>query len=119
MKVAVTASGTDLDSEVDPRFGRARYFLVVEADSKDVQVLDNSPGVNAAGGAGVQAAQRIAQAGAKVLITGHCGPNAHRVLTQAGIKVYLGASGTVRDAIEQFQRGDLQDGSVPDVPGHW
>ena len=119
MKVAVTATGTTLESDVDPRFGRARRFLVVDTDSRDVQVIENAEGAKAMSGAGVQAAQRIAESGAEVLITGHCGPNAFRALGAAGVSVYVGASGSVEHALEELESGRLKEAGAPDVGGHW
>ena len=118
MKVAVTSTGKDLASEVDPRFGRARWFLVVDADTGDVEAIDNSKGGSAASGAGVQAAQRIAGAGAEYVLTGHCGPNAFRALEAAGVKVIVDVGGTVQEAIDRLARGELEAASGADVGGH-
>jgi len=119
MRVAVTAQGPTLDSPVDPRFGRCRYFVVWDDETEQIEVIDNSAGLVAAGGAGVQAAEKVANAGVRAVITGHCGPNAHRALTAAGIKIYLGGDGTVAQAIEQWKQGQLKEGAGPDVSGHW
>jgi predicted Fe-Mo cluster-binding NifX family protein len=108
-----------MDSEVDPRFGRARSFIVVDTDSGEATVVDNSSGTGAAQGAGIQAAERICHLGAECLITGHCGPKAFRALEAAGIAVYTGASGTVADAVEQLRSGALERARQPDVGGHW
>jgi len=119
MRVAVTATGTTLSSEVDPRFGRAGSFLVIDTETRDVEILDNTAGVEAMSGAGVQAAQRVVQSGAEVLITGHCGPNAFRTLSAAGVKVLSGASGTVEEALAKLESGDLEEADSADVTGHW
>ena len=92
MKVAVTSRGKDLDSQVDPRFGRAAYILIVEMDDENVVALDNSENVNAFKGAGIQAAAMVGDSGADVLLTGFCGPNAFRTLEAAGVKVANNAS---------------------------
>jgi len=119
MKVAVTATGQDTASSVDPRFGRAQWVLVVDTETKAVEVLDNSAGVSAASGAGVQAAERVARAGVEYLLTGHCGPNAFRALDAAGIKVVTGVEGTVKEALERLARGELKPSRGADVGGHW
>ena len=119
MRVAVTATGATLSSEVDPRFGRAKAFLVIDTETKNVEVLDNAAGVGAMSGAGVQAAQRIVESGAEALITGHCGPNAFKTLSAAGVTVLLGASGTVEDALAALESGDLKETGSADVAGHW
>ena len=119
MKIAVTSRGAELDSEVDPRFGRARYFVIVDTDSGEAQAVDNEQNLNAAQGAGPQAAQLVAQHGGEALLTGHVGPNAFRALSAAGIKIYSGAEGTVRDAVEQFKAGKLAQAGGADVQGRW
>jgi len=104
MKVAVTAQGGDLASELDPRFGRARWFVVVDTETGAHEALDNSVGVDASSGAGIASGQRIAESGAGVVITGHCGPNAERVLNSAGIRIIQRTGGTVAEAIDAFKR---------------
>ncbi len=105
MKIAVTSKGTDLASEVDPRFGRAAHILIVDSSSLGVEVLDNSENVNAFKGAGIQAASMVSDKGASVLLTGFCGPNAFKTLNAAGIKVVNDVSGTVQDAVAAFSEG--------------
>ncbi len=119
MKVIVSSIGESLDSQVDPRFGRASTFLLVDTDTNEIKSIDNSAGASAAQGAGIQAAETVSRHGAECLITGHCGPKAFRTLQAAGIKVYTGASGTIADAIEAFRAGTLQLSTAPDVGGHW
>lgn len=119
MKVIVTASGRTADSPVDPRFGRAPHFIVVDTASGVVEAVDNADGVSAGQGAGVQAAQRVAGVGAECLITGHCGPKAFRALDAAGIAVYTGATGSVAHALEMLAAGQLKRAGGPDVGGHW
>ena len=100
MKIAVTSKGKDLDAAVDPRFGRAAYIIVVDTDSLEFEVLDNTENVNAFKGAGIQAATMISNKDAQVLLTGFCGPNAFKTLEAANIKVVDDVNGTVRDAVE-------------------
>jgi predicted Fe-Mo cluster-binding NifX family protein len=107
MKIAVTASGDTLESKVDPRFGRARWFLIVDTESGEHEAIDNLSSVEAASGAGVQSAQRVVDSGAEYLITGRCGPNAARALENGGIKVIEGVGGTVMDAIDAIKKGGL------------
>ncbi|MGD8537736.1 MAG: NifB/NifX family molybdenum-iron cluster-binding protein, partial [Candidatus Aminicenantes bacterium] len=102
----ITATGKDLDAEIDPRFGRAPYFLVVQPDSQDFEVFAN-PNIDAAGGVGIQSAQFAVEKKASVVITGQCGPNAERVLSSSGIRIVNGAKGKVKDAIQQFLKEDL------------
>lgn len=119
VRLAITASGAELSSKVDQRFGRARYLLVVETPERTVLAVDNQAGMNAAQGAGIQAAQSVIDNGAKVLITGHIGPKAFRALKAAGIEVYLTPEGTVDEAISQFEAGSLELTPAADVNSHW
>jgi len=118
MKIAVSSTGPDLDAQVDPRFGRAQHLLIVDTDDLEFEAVAN-PNVAAGGGAGIQTAQMIANKGAEAVLTGNCGPNAYRTLVAAGIQVYAGVSGSVRDAIDAFKGGKLGPLSEPSVPGHF
>lgn len=118
MKLAITVQGNDLQSPVDPRLGRCQQFLLVNSDTLEYEVLQN-PNVGAAGGAGIQTAQLLASQGVEVVITGNCGPNAFATLQAAGIPVYIGASGTVQQAIDLYQQGKLQSAAAPNVGGHF
>lgn len=119
MKVAVSATQPDSGAQVDPRFGRSHSFMVYDTDSGSWQSLENSPNLNAAQGAGIQAAEMIAGSGVAAVITGHCGPKAYRALSSAGISVYTGCVGTVADALAEFEQGRLSLADGPDVEGHW
>ena len=119
MKIIVTASDRDLDAAVDPRFGRARYFVVVDTDTDKHEIVDNIQNLNAAQGAGVQAAQTVAGLGAEAILTGHCGPKAYRILEAAGMRLHVGITGTVREAIARFKEGNLSTADGPDVEQHW
>ena len=119
MKIAIPSTGETLDAQLDARLGRARCFLLYDTDSGQFEVLDNDQNVNAPQGAGVQAGQKIADSGADAVLTNNCGPKAFRVLTSAGVDVYLGAQGTVAQAIEAFQAGELTLADEANVEGHW
>ncbi len=119
MKVAVSAVGDTLESAVDPRFGRAARFVIVDTDTGEFCAIDNSENLFAAQGAGIQAAQMISQSDAEFLITGHCGPKAFKALEAAGVKVISGVEGTVAEAIEQLKAGTVQPSNGADVDGHW
>jgi len=119
MKVAVTSQGRELNSPVDPRFGRAKYFVVVDTETGNFSVADNSQNLNAAQGAGIQAGKNVAELGAEAVITGHVGPKAFATLQAGGVAIYAGASGTIADAIEQFKAGALKQSGRADVEGHW
>ncbi|MCK4937662.1 MAG: NifB/NifX family molybdenum-iron cluster-binding protein [Methanosarcinales archaeon] len=117
MKIAITASGDNLDSQLDPRFGRCQNFLIIDPDTMDFEAMPNESAM-ASGGAGIQAAQTIVNTGINTLITGNLGPNAYEILSAAGIETMTGASGTVRHALEQYNNGSLQSASGATVGTH-
>jgi len=109
MKIAFATSGDTLDSPMDPRFGRAVNFLIYDEERKDVTVLSNANAA-AAQGAGLKAAETIAQAGAKVLITRDCGPKALDALKRASITIYHAqAAASIKAALEAYQAGKLPE----------
>lgn len=119
MKIAVTSRGTDLDSDVDPRFGRAAYILIVNSETFDFEVMDNNENVAALKGAGIQAAGAVANKGADVLLTGFCGPNAFKALKAGNVGVANNAKGSVREAVTAYLRGDLPLSEEANVEGNW
>ena len=119
MKIAVTSKGKDLDSPVDPRFGRAAYILLVDTLTLAVEVLDNSENVNAFKGAGIQAAAMVSDKGAEALLTGFCGPNAFTTLSAGGVKVANDVQGTVREAVVAFNEGKVSFADKANAQGHW
>ncbi|MFA6929394.1 MAG: NifB/NifX family molybdenum-iron cluster-binding protein [Lentisphaeria bacterium] len=119
MKIAITTAGKDLSAALDKRFGRAPTFLIYDLEQETFTLIDNQQNLNAAQGAGIQAAENVARQEVDVLLTGHCGPKAFRVLKAAGIKVYNTAAATVREALDQFRQGKLKEADDADVEGHW
>jgi len=117
MKVCVTASGSGLDAPLDPRFGRCAYFVIVDLETMDAESIANTS-ASSSSGAGIQAAQTVANAGAEILITGNLGPNAAQSLAAAGVKTFLDQTGNVRDAVERYKRGELKELSSASVPPH-
>jgi predicted Fe-Mo cluster-binding NifX family protein len=119
MKIAISSQGTDLNASVDPRFGRARCFLIVDTETNQVAVVDNAANANAMQAAGVQTAQAVAATGVRAVLSGHVGPKAFTALRAAGIDVYTGVAGAAREAVEAFRAGKLAAAAAPDVQGHW
>ncbi|WP_419784151.1 NifB/NifX family molybdenum-iron cluster-binding protein [Maridesulfovibrio sp.] len=119
MKIAISCQGNDLNGEIDPRFGRAKGFLVCDTDADTQEYIDNTQNLNAAQGAGIQSAQNVAATGASAIITGHVGPKAFTALDKGSIKVYLIGGGTVAEALASFQEGKLEAATDADKPGHW
>lgn len=118
MKICVSATANSLDAQVDPRFGRCPYFVIVDSETLQFEAIPNVAS-GAMSGAGIQAAQTMASKGVKVLITGNVGPNAFQALAAAGIKVVVGAFGTVRQVVEKYKRGELRETGSPTVSGHF
>lgn len=118
MKIGVSASAASLDSKVDARFGRCPYFVIVDSETMGYTVVTNDS-TNAAHGAGIQAAQTVANQGVEVVITGNVGPNAFNVLNAAGIKVVTGGTGTIKEAVTKYNNGELQEVTNPTVGGHF
>ncbi len=119
MKVAVTSQGKELSSEIDPRFGRAKWLLVVDTETGLSEAYDNAVNLNLAQGAGISSAKAVIDACAEVVLTGNCGPNAERTLSAAGVKLYTGVAGTVSEAIELFRNGKLAEAAGPNVQSHF
>jgi predicted Fe-Mo cluster-binding NifX family protein len=119
MKIAVTAKGKDLDAEIDPRFGRALYIIIIDSESMEYEVIDNAENVNALKGAGIQTAALISEKGVDVLLTGFCGPNAFKTLNAGGVKVANDVTGTVTEAVTAFKDGTFSFADNANVEGHW
>ena len=118
MKIAVTSAGKTLDSQVDPRFGRAACFIIVDTETMEFSAIGNE-NVAAAGGAGISSAKAVIDAGAEAVLTGNCGPNAERTLSAADVKLYTGLTGTVAEAVELFKSGKLTEAAGPNVQSHF
>lgn len=114
MKVCVTSEGKTLESKVDPRFGRCGYFIIADSDTLEFEAVSN-PNLEAMGGAGVQSGQLMSSKGVKAVITGNVGPNAYQTLEAGGVGIFTGASGTVVEAIEKYNNGELKSASGPSV----
>ena len=115
MKIAVSATHRSLDADVDPRFGRCMCFIIVETEDNEIKSHKeiSNEAVQATRGAGIQAAQTVANAGVEVVITGNIGPNAFNVLSQTGIKVVTGATGKVSEVVEKYLKGELKETKKP------
>ncbi len=117
MKICVTSEGSSLDSKVDPRFGRCQHFIIVDTDTLEFEEIEN-PNIESMGGAGIQSAQLVASKKIKAVLTGNVGPNAFQTLQAAGIEIFTGASGTVKEAIEKYKKGEFKAVSGPSVSSH-
>ncbi|OGC22843.1 dinitrogenase iron-molybdenum cofactor biosynthesis protein [candidate division WOR-1 bacterium RIFOXYB2_FULL_42_35] len=118
MKVCITASGNNLDSVIDPRFGRCQNFIIVDPETLEFKSIPN-PNIDSSGGAGIQSGQLVASEGAKAILTGNVGPNAFQTLSSLGLKVFTGVSGTVKEALELYKEGKLKETGSPSVDNHF
>ncbi len=118
MKIAVTSTGPTLDNDVEARFGRCAYFLIIDTNTMQFEAIEN-PNIALGGGAGIQSAQLMSEKGVTTVLTGNCGPNAFNVFGQAGIQVIVGISGNIRNAVEQFKAGNFASADGPNVQSHF
>jgi len=118
MKIAISSNGADQNAQVDPRFGRCPYFVIIDTESGKTEAIANAA-QSAGGGAGIQAAQTVADQGAETVLTGNVGPNAHRALQAAQITVITGVSGSVSDALKAFSEGQYKATDSPTVQSHF
>ena len=119
MKIAVSAEGNDIQSKVDPRFGRAAYFIIYNTDDDSFEAVSNDINVQAMQGAGVQAAQTVAGKRVDWVVSGNMGPKAFRGLKAAGIKIAAWDKGTVEEAVKLIKENKLEEISQANVEGHW
>ena len=119
MKIAVSSKGKDLTSEIDPRFGRAGYFVIVDSETLDYEAVENTQNLNLPQGAGIQSSKTVVNAGAEIVVTGNCGPKAYKALTEAGVRIALDGTGRVIDAVQKFKNGLLSFTEEANVEGHW
>ncbi|HUU19454.1 MAG TPA: NifB/NifX family molybdenum-iron cluster-binding protein [Sedimentisphaerales bacterium] len=119
MKVAITSQGKELSSEIDPRFGRAKWLLVVDTQTGSSEAYDNTVNLNIVQGAGIQTGQNVVNLGAEAVITGNIGPNAIKTLSAANVKVFLSKAKTIQEAIESFKAGEFEEVKQANVEGHW
>lgn len=117
MVIAISASGSDMESRLDQRFGRAVSFVIIDTDTMNYEILDNAAAA-ASGGAGISAAQTVTDKNVQAVITGNVGPNASKVLNAAGIKIYRGKDVAVKENAELFKKGLLEE-ITSAVPPHY
>jgi predicted Fe-Mo cluster-binding NifX family protein len=117
MKLCISTTGHDLAASVDPRFGRAQGYIIIDSETKAFEYVQN-PAATAGGGAGTKAAQLVIDKGIQAVLTGNIGPNAFNVLNAAGITIYTGVSGTVQAAVDMFIGGTLKPVEAPTAAAH-
>ncbi len=119
MKIAISSTGETLESQVDARFGRCPYFLIAEIENKEIKNVKTIENTAAAqmGGAGISAAEIVANEKVEVVVTANVGPRAFSVFGQFGIKIYQG-QGKVKDVVQEFIDGKLKEISDATGPQH-
>lgn len=118
MKIAFPATGTDLSCTLDGRFGRAPRFLIVDSDTGTFEALENNGNADASQGAGIQSAQAVIAAGARILVSSHCGPKAFKVFQSAGVKILQADIAPISELMDNFLQGALPEMQGPDKAGH-
>ena len=119
MKIVVSSTGKDLDSKIDPRFGRCQFFIVVETDDMSFESINNE-NIALGGGAGIQSAGFVASKGVKAVLTGNCGPKALEVFSKTGIDVFTGFTGTINKVVQEFKQSrpePITKATVPEKAG--
>jgi len=118
MKIAITADKGSLDAPLDPRFGRCAWFIILDSSSPEEFTTIENRAASAGGGAGVQAAQEIIDAGVEAVISGNYGPRAYDALSTAGISMYIVEAQTIRQAVEAFNAGKGKLLDSPSAAAH-
>jgi predicted Fe-Mo cluster-binding NifX family protein len=119
MRIAFASQGKGLEALVEPRFGRAPYFVVVDTDNDSVTVISNEDNMQTAQGAGVKAAETVVSHRVDIVVSGNIGPKAFAALSAAGVKAVLWADGTVAEAVELLKEERLRPIQSANVEGHW
>lgn len=114
MIIAISSTGKNINAQIDPRFGRCAYFIIVNTDDMSFVAHENENS-SLSGGAGIQAAGFVATQGAEAVLTGNCGPNAMSTFAAAGVTVYTGQTGAIGEAVERFKAGGLKPSNQPTV----
>jgi len=117
MKICITAVSNTLESQIETRFGRSPWFIIIDPETMNYEAVPNSA-IKSMHGAGIQAARLVAEKGVNVVISGNIGPNAYSALSSEGITVIAGASGIVKKALERYKNGELKQLKSPTVKGH-
>jgi predicted Fe-Mo cluster-binding NifX family protein len=118
MKIAISSSGNNLDAALDPRFGRCAYFLIIDPADMRFEVFDNQSTAQSSG-AGIQAAQFLADKNVSAVITGHVGPNAVQTLAAAGIDIFAEQQGTIEEVVNRYRSGALKPTTQSTVGSHF
>jgi predicted Fe-Mo cluster-binding NifX family protein len=119
MKIAITTTGEGIEADIDPRFGRAKGFIIYDDETGKNNYINNEQNLNAPQGAGIQSAKNIIDSDAEVLLSGNVGPKAFSTLKSADIKIMVGIKGSVQDAIDDYKNGKLKEADNANVESHW
>ena len=118
MKIILSTDAPGLEANLDPRFGRAAYFLLIDPATKEWEAVMN-PALYSSGGAGVQAAQLATQHQCSAVISGEFGPNAYNSLAAVGVDMYkYGNCTSIQDVLDRYNAGQLEKVLSPGSAGH-
>ena len=117
--IAFSTSGENQEALLDLRFGRCKNFVLCDVEANTFSVVENAQNMDAAQGAGIQSAQNVIDHNAEILVTGNCGPKAFRVLSAAGVSIYLGDAKPILELLEDYKKGLLKKADSANVEGHW
>ena len=107
MKIVISATGRDIESNIDVTFGRALFFLIMDTKTKEVKVIENKAR-DRPNGVGITAVNTVEKEGIDAVITTDIGPYAFATFKQGGVKIYK-ADGKINDAIRLFEEGKLSE----------
>lgn len=118
MKICITSYGQTLESQVDPRFGRCAYFIIMDPETMEFEVIENNS-AQTSGGAGIQAGQLVTEKKVQAVLTGNVGPNAYQVLNAGDIEIYTGITGNIKEAVEKYNAKKIIPVERPNVSSHF
>lgn len=107
MRIALCVKENSIETEVDGRFGRCRYFAVVDLVKGQVDFIQNEAADES--GAGVKAARIIMKSQVDAVVTQNIGPKAFDLLKKANIYIYEGVNSTMQDTIDHYNNGHLKE----------
>lgn len=116
MKVAISAMGNSLETTIDERFGRGRYFVIVDTTDMHWEAVENTD-ADLSSSAGIQSASFVASKNVDAVITGNCGPKAMQVFAETDIQVLVGQHGSIKAAVDRLAKGELQTATEGKLPG--
>lgn len=120
MKIAAAADKQDKNSKIDPRFGRAQFFVVFDDEKNEYEFASNKQNLSLPQGAGIQAAKSVIETGAGILIAKNVGPKAYDLLSSSGVDIFICKTEvSISEAIDLYKKGELEKLDAANAEGHW